>query len=248
MREYPRPTTALSSPQLHLFPGDSPAYQDALARDEILRPVLQGQRTLIQQSHLTGLPDKRLWRDLQRFRRDGLDGLLDRRTLQHRRGKAPLEAQMPISIQQQMVRLALAHPFTTRALARIVQTCHAIAVDHRGMRRVLDLHHLSPDALQLHDETLQQAHPPPFPTSQQLPLALEPPTHAQRLAQALGPDHLLLRFRTSRAYPTEEQARWRIIALVAVGFRPRRVAQLLAIQPAVVYDWHQRFAAFGLVG
>jgi hypothetical protein len=50
------PTTALASPQLHLFPGDSPAYQDALARYEILRPVLQGQRTLRQQSHLTGLP------------------------------------------------------------------------------------------------------------------------------------------------------------------------------------------------
>ena len=33
------PTTALSSPQLHRFPGDSPAYQDALARYEILRPV-----------------------------------------------------------------------------------------------------------------------------------------------------------------------------------------------------------------
>jgi transposase InsO family protein len=242
------PTTAFSSPQLHLFPGDSPAYQDALARYETLRPVIQGQRTLRQQSHLTGLPYKRLWRDLQRFRRDGLYGLLDRRTLPHRRGKTPIEAQMPVSIQQQIVRLALAHPFTARELARIVQTCHAIAVDHRGIRRVLDLHHLSPDVLQLHYETFQQAHPPPFPAGQQLPLALEPTTHAQRLAQALGPDHLLLRFRTYREYPTEEQARWRIIELLEVGFRPRRVAQLLAIQPAVVYYWHRRFAAFGLVG
>jgi hypothetical protein len=65
--------------------------------------------------------------------------------------------------------------------------------------------------LQLHYETLQRAHLPPFPAGQQLPLALEPTTHAQRLAQALGPDHLLLRFRTYREYPTEAQARWRII-------------------------------------
>lgn len=242
------PKTALSSPQLHLVPGDSPADLDAVARDETLRPVLQGQRTLRQQSHITGRPYKRLWRDLQRFRRDGLYGLLDRRTLQHRRGKTPIEAQVPVHIQQQIVRLALAHPFTARELARIVQTCHAIAVDHRGIRRVLDLHHLSPDVLQLHDETLQRAPLPPFPAGQQLPLALAPTTHAQRLAQALGPDHLLLRFRTYREYPTEEQARWRILELLEVGFRPRRVAQLLAIQPAVVYYWHRRFAALGLVG
>jgi transposase InsO family protein len=155
---------------------------------------------------------------------------------------------MPVSIQQQIVRLALAHPFTTRELARMVQTCHAIAVDHRGIRRVLDLHHLSPDALRPHDEILQQAHLPPFPAGQQLPLALEPATPAQRLAQALGPDHLLLRFRTYRGYPTEEQARWRIVERLEVGFRPRRVAPRLAIQPAVVYHWHRRFAAFGLVG
>ena len=77
------PKTALSWPQLHLFPGDSPAYLDALARYEVLRPILQGQRNLLQQSHITGLPYKRLWRDLQRFRRDGLYGLLDRRTLSH---------------------------------------------------------------------------------------------------------------------------------------------------------------------
>ena len=242
------PKTALFSPQLHLFPGDSPTPLDALARYETLRPILQGQRTLLQQSHITGLPYKRLWRDLQRFRRDGLYGLLDHRTLPHRRGKTPIEAQVPVHIQQQIVRLALAHPFTARELARIVQTCHAIAMDHRGIRRVLDLHHLSPDALRLHYETLQQAHLPPFPAGQQLPLALEPSTHAQRVAQALGPDHLLLRFRTSREYPTEEQARWRIVELLEVGFRPRRVAQRLAIQPAVVYYWHRRFAASGLVG
>jgi hypothetical protein len=57
-----------------------------------------------------------------------------------------------------------------------------------------------------------------------------------------------MRFRTSRAYPTEEQARWRIIALLEVGLRPRRIAHLLAIQPAVVYDWQRRFTACGLPG
>jgi hypothetical protein len=35
-------------------------------------------------------------------------------------------------------------------------------------------------------------------------------TLAQRLALALGPEHLLLRFRTYDEYPTEKQARWRI--------------------------------------
>jgi hypothetical protein len=33
-----------------------------------------------------------------------------------------------------------------------------------------------------------------------------------------------------------------------VGVRPRRVANLFAIQPAVVYDWKQRFEALGLLG
>src|SRR5262249_56047829 len=79
-------------------------------------------------------------------------------------------------------------------------------------------------------------------------LALGPTTHAQRLLQALGPEHLLLRFRTYREYPTEEQARWRIIELLEVGFRPRRVAKLLAIQVAVVYYWQRRSQALGLVG
>jgi transposase IS481 family protein len=214
------PTTALFSPQLHLFSGDSPTALDALARYETVRPILQGQGTLLQQSHLTGLPNKRLWRDLQRFRRDGLYGLLDHRTLPHRRGKTPIEAQVAAHIQQQIVRLAFAYPFTAPELARMVQTCHAIAVDHRGIRWALDRHHLPPDALRQHHEALQQAHLPPFAAGQQLLLALEPTTHAQRLAQALGPDHLLLRFRTYREYPTEEQARWRIIELLEVGFRP----------------------------
>jgi hypothetical protein len=38
-------------------------------------------------------------------------------------------------------------------------------------------------------------HTPTFPGWPQLDLALEPTTRAQRLAQALGPDHLLMRFR-----------------------------------------------------
>jgi transposase len=72
--------------------------------------------------------------------------------------------------------------------------------------------------------------------------------HAQRLEQALGPEHLLIRFRTYREYLTKEQARWRIIELLEVGFRPRRVAALLAIDPHVVYGWQRRFKAEGLPG
>jgi transposase InsO family protein len=68
------------------------------------------------------------------------------------------------------------------------------------------------------------------------------------LEHALGPEHLLLRFRTYHEYPTEEQARWRIIELLEVGFRPRRITTLLAIDPHVVYYWRQRFQAFGLLG
>ena len=70
------PTAPPASPQLDLLPSLSPAYWHALARYETLRPILQGQRTLIQQSQATGIPSKRLWRDLQRFRRNGLTGLL----------------------------------------------------------------------------------------------------------------------------------------------------------------------------
>jgi hypothetical protein len=33
-----------------------------------------------------------------------------------------------------------------------------------------------------------------------------------------------------------------------VGFRPRRIATLLAIDPHVVYDWQQRCQVFGLPG
>ena len=241
-------TAANPSPQLDLFLRDTPAYQQALARYERLRPILQGQSTLMEQSRATGIPYHRLWQDWRRFQRAGLVGLLDHRTLPHTRGTSFIDVRVPLHVQQQIVRLALAHPFTARELARIVQTCYDIAIDHRGIRRVLDLHQLSPAVLRLHYQATQQAALPPFPVSQQLDLALDSTTHAQRLLQALGPEHLLLRFRTYREYPTEEQARWRIIELLEVGFRPRRVAQLLAIQVAVVYYWQRRFQASGLVG
>ena len=232
------PTGAPPLLQLDLFLRDTTAYQQALARYDRLRPILQGQATLTQQSQATGIPYNQLWRDLQRFQRAGLVGLLDHRTLPHTRGTSSLDVRIPLHVQHQIVRLALAHPFTARELARIVQTCYDLPIDHRGIRRVLDLHQLSPAVLHLHDQTTQQATLPPFSAGQQLDLALEPTTHAQRLLQALGPDHLLLWFRTYREYPTEEQARWRIIELLEVGFRPRRVAKLLGIQVPVVYYQH----------
>jgi transposase len=242
------PTAATPSPQLDLFLRDTPAYQQALARYERLRPVLQGQCTLTQQSHTTGIPYHQLWQDWRRFQRAGLVGLLDHRTLPHTRSTASIDQRVPPHVQHQIVRLALAHPFTARELARIVQTCYELPIDHRGVRRVLELHQLSPEVLRFHYQTTHQAALPPFPVSQQLDLALDSTTHAQRLRQALGPEHLLLRFRTYREYPTEEQARWRIIELLEVGFRPRRVAKLLGIQVAVVYYWQRRFTTFGLVG
>jgi len=242
------PTGAPPSLQLDLFLRDTTAYQQALARYDRLRPILQGQSTLTQQSQATGIPYNQLWRDLQRFQRAGLVGLLDRRTLPHTRSTSSLDVRIPLHVQHQIVRLALAHPFTARELARIVQTCYELPLDHRGIRRVLDLHQLSPAVLRLHYQTTQQTALPPFSAGQQLDLALALTTPAQRLVQALGPDHLLLRFRTYREYPTEEQARWRIIELLEVGFRPRRVAKLLGIQVAVVYHWQRRFHALGLVG
>jgi hypothetical protein len=46
-------TAATPSPQLDLFLRDTLAYQKALAWYERLRPILQGQCTLTQQSHAT---------------------------------------------------------------------------------------------------------------------------------------------------------------------------------------------------
>jgi len=49
-------TATTPSPQLDLFLRDTLAYQKALARYDLLRPILQGQSTLTQQSHATGIP------------------------------------------------------------------------------------------------------------------------------------------------------------------------------------------------
>jgi hypothetical protein len=112
------PTGATPSPQLDLFVRQTPAYQKAFARDDVLRPILQGQSTLVQQRRATGIPYHRLWPDLRRFQHAGMVGLLERRPLPHARGKPPIDARVPREIQPQVVRLALAHPCTTRALAR----------------------------------------------------------------------------------------------------------------------------------
>jgi transposase len=242
------PQPPVSALQLPLFASGTPAYQDALARYEEIRPILKRERTLTQQSHEPGLNDWRLWRDLRRFAHDGLLGLIDHRKLYHPWGKTSVEELLPRHIQQHIVHLAIAHPFTDRELARIVQNGYHTPIDHRGIRRGLDWHQLSADVLKSRRQKAQQAPLPALPPDQQLALPFAPTTLAQRLAQALGPEHLLVRFRTYREYPTEEQARWRIIELLEVGFRPRRVAKLLAIQPAVVYHWKQRFEALGLLG
>src|SRR5215471_3687571 len=163
-REDSMPTEATPSLQLNLFLRDTAAYQQALARYDRLRPILQGQATLTQQSHATGIPYNQLWRDLRRFQRAGLVGLLDQRTLPHMRSTSSLDVRIPLHVQHQIVRLALAHPFTARELARIVQTCYALSIDHRGIRRVLALHQLSPEGLRLHSQMTQQATLPPFPT------------------------------------------------------------------------------------
>jgi hypothetical protein len=242
------PTVATPSPHLDLFLRDTLAYQNAFARYERLRPILQGQRTLTEQSRATGVPYPQRWQDWRRLQRAGLVGLLDHRTLPHPRGQSPVEVRLAPHVPQQIIRLARAHPFPARELARIVQTCYDLAIDHRGIRRVLELHQLSPAVLRLHDQTTHQAALPPFPVSPQLDLAFDPTPHAQRLLQALGPEHLLLRCRTYRAYPTEEQARWRLIELLEVGFRPRRVVKLFDIQVTVVSYWQRRLQAWGCVG
>ena len=236
--------------QLDLF-GDSPAHQKAIATYELIRPVLRQERTLAEQSRHTGIAYKRLWRYWQRFQRGGLLGLVDGRTQAHRRGKPPIEVVLPDLVQQQVIRLAMAHPFTYRELARIVEVGYGHAVDHHGIRRLLDVHHLTPKMLKVHHQQAQQSDPlPPVPTPEQLQLALipSPRSLSQRLTQAIGPEHLLIRFRTYREYPTAEQARWRIIELLEVGFRPRRVAKLLGILPRVVYYWKRRFGELGLLG
>jgi leucine-zipper of insertion element IS481 len=220
------PRGSAHAPQLPLFVRDTVGYPEALARYEAIRPILKGERSLRQQSHQAGIKYWRLWRDLQRFRGDGLPGLLDRRTLPHARGKPPVDVFLPWHIQQHVVRLAMAHPFTARELARMVRDGYHYPVDHRGIQRVLAQHHLSPEALQrIHRQRARQAPSPLWPLGHQLGLPFEPTAHTQHLEQALGPEHLLIRFRTYREYPTEEQARWRIIELLEVGFRRRRSAR-----------------------
>ncbi len=239
---------AVSAPHLPLFVSESSVAQEVLSRYEAIRPVLTGQRPLVQQSQQTGIHYWRLWRDLRRFQRAGLLGLVDRRTLPHTWSKPTIEALLPRSIQQHIVRLAIAHPFTARELARIVRECYHEPIDYRGIQRVLAQHHLSPDVLRYHRLQAQHAPTPPWPPEPPPSPVFDPAAHAQRLEQALGPEHLLIRFRTYREYPTEEQARWRIIELLEVGFRPRRIALLLAIDPHVVYYWQQRFKTGGLLG
>jgi transposase len=242
------PADPVSVLQLHLFASHSPAYQEVLAHYEEIRPILRRERTLAQQSRATGLNYWRLWRQLRRFRREGLLGPIDQRKLPHPWGKTSIEERLPRHIQRHLVQLAIAHPFTDRELAHMVREAYSISVDHRGIRRVLEWHHLSPEVLKSRRQQAEQAPLPALPPDQQLALPFEPTTLAQRLAHALGPAHLLVRFRTYREYPTEEQARWRIIELLEVGFRPRRIATLLAIQPPIVYHWKQRFEALGLLG
>ena len=92
------PRDAASALQLPLFVSESSVAQDVLARYEAIRPVLTGEQPRVQQSQRTGLNYWRLWRDLRRFQRAGLLGLIDRRTLPHARGKPTAEALLPRSI------------------------------------------------------------------------------------------------------------------------------------------------------
>jgi hypothetical protein len=107
--------------QLPLLVSDPAASPEVLSRYEALRPVLTGQWSLRQQSQRTGINYWRLWRDLRRFQRHGLLGLVDRRTLRHPRGRPAVETLLPRYIRQHIVRLALVHPFTVRELARIIR-------------------------------------------------------------------------------------------------------------------------------
>jgi hypothetical protein len=109
--------------QPDLFLSGAQAYRDALARYEAIRPILKRERTVAQHSHVTGPSYWRLWRDVRRFQQAGVLGLLDRRRLPHARGTLPIDARLPQHHHQQIVRLAMAHPFTARELARMVREC-----------------------------------------------------------------------------------------------------------------------------
>ena len=161
-------------------------YRDALARYEAIRPMLtaradpgpaqpdHGAELLATVARSPALSAGRVL------------GLIDRRTLPHPRGRPPIETRLPQYIQQRLVRLALAHPFTARELARIVQECYHQPVDYRGIQRVLARRRLSPAALQRHPQAGAAGSPPaPASSAQQLTLPLEP----TRTAQRLGPWH-----------------------------------------------------------
>ena len=187
------PRDSAHGPQLPRFIRDVIGYPEAFIRYEAIRPVLKGERSLRQQSQDTGIHYWRLWRDLQRFRNDGLLGLIARRALPHARGKPAAHVFLPRHLQPHVVRLASAHPFTARELAPMVRDGYHSPVDHRGIQRGLAAHHLSPEALQRHHQRARQAPAPPWPSGHQLHLPFEPTVYTQRLEQALGPEHLLIR-------------------------------------------------------
>jgi hypothetical protein len=67
VKEESIPEEPGSALQLHLLASGTPAYQEALARYEEIRPVLKQERTLAQHSHKTDIHYWRLWRDLRRL-------------------------------------------------------------------------------------------------------------------------------------------------------------------------------------
>jgi leucine-zipper of insertion element IS481 len=115
------PRDSARAPQCPRFVHAPTASPAAFVRYEAIRPVLKGERSLPQQSQWTGSNYWRLWRDLRRFQRAGLRGLIDQRTRPHRRGKPAVLDLLPRPIPQHIVRLAMAHPFTARELARMVR-------------------------------------------------------------------------------------------------------------------------------
>jgi hypothetical protein len=182
------PRDSAHAPQLPLFVHDIVGYPDALTRYEAIRPVLKGEQSLRQQSQQTGMNYWRLWRDLRRFRSGGLLGLIDRRTLPHVPGKPAAAVFLSRHLQPHVVRLAMAHPCTACALARMIRDGSHSPVNPRGIQRVLAQHHLSPEALQRHRQRASQAPLPHWPPGQQLGLPSEPTGYAQRLEQTLVPN------------------------------------------------------------
>jgi hypothetical protein len=75
------PREAASTPQLPLFVSESSVAQDVLTRYEAIRPVLTGERSLVQQSQQTGMNYWRLWRGVSANHVHGFERLI----LQNRR-------------------------------------------------------------------------------------------------------------------------------------------------------------------